>query len=889
MPGWLTPLRLRLRSLFRRSAVEQELDEELRYHLEREIEARLTSGLTPEDARQDARRAMGAIAQNMEACRDVRRVHVIEHGLQDLRFAFRLLVKSPVFACTAVFVLALGICANVAIFGFVEAALIRPLPYADQSRLVELVTVARTSSTGERGAVSYVDLGDWKRLNQTFASIDGYDVRNGFTLNGPAGPARVSGAKVTAGIFRTLGVTPVLGRDFRDGEDSPSAQPTVVLSFSAWQARFGGRPDVLGKTITLDGDVHVIIGVLPRSFYFAPAEPAELWAPIRGTNACWQVRGCHSMLTVARLREGVTLQAAVADMKAVARRLEQQYPDSSRDKSVDGIPLRDAVVADVRLILLVLLGGAGLLLLIACVNVASLLLSRSDSRMREIAVRRALGASSARLLVQFAAEALVLVTAGTALGLIASEWGMRFLVTLIPAGMMNRMPYLQGMGVTVDAVIFAAAVSAMAVVLFTLTPFVRVSRSRSAEALKEDSRGSAGKTWRRLGANLVVVELAMAVILLVSAGLLGKSLYQMLRVDTGVNPDRLSTLFVGFPPGMASERAAGIARQVLERVATLPGVQSAGFSDLLPLSHSGTWPGLTAGIVVEGQPDRGEPPPEAVVRSISPGFFAALQAPLLRGRDFTQADDGSRPPVAIINQTMAEQRFGGEDPIGKRIIRSGAPRPIEIVGVVTDIQEGSLDTPARPVVYAPFAQRPNDGLGLVVRTSHDARAVFPSALAAIREVRADLLLPDREVTMTERINLLPSAFLHRSSAWLVGSFAAIAFLLSVVGLYGVVSYSVGQRTREIGVRIALGAPRRAVYRLVLGDAARLVVAGTVLGIMGSVAAARLMRGLLFGVEAWDVPTLAAVAAVLVVSAMAASYIPARRAASVNPIEVLRAE
>jgi predicted permease len=895
MARWVTQAGLRLRSLFRRDRVEGELDEELRYHLEREIEERLAAGLTLEEARLAARRSMGAIAQNMEECRDMRRVTFIEHRIQDLRFALRQLRKHPGFAATAISILALGLCASVAIFGFVDAALIRPLPYQDPLRLVTAFgTRPDLARSQNRGYVSYLNFLDWRARNRAFSSIAAYDVRAGFTLTTSAGAQRVSGLRVTSGFFRTLGVTPVLGREFHRDEEGPAAPPTVVLAYSAWQTRFGARPDAMGQTVTLQGEPHVVIGVLPRDFHFPMAEHADFWATIRGPQACWEARGCRSLETVARLADRVSVQAATADLDVIVRHLRRLYPDPNPE-TARLVPLREVMLGDVRPIMLMLLTGAGLLLLIACINVVSLLLARSDSRTREIAVRNALGASSARLVLQFATEALILVTAGGVFGLTLATWGMRFLSSLLSPDMVSRMPYLQGIGLNVRLIGFACAVCLIGAVVFTLTPVVRVSASERLAGLKEGSRGSAGTTWRRLGSSLVVAELAIAVILLVSAGLLGKSLYRLLHVDTGFNTRQLATLSVSpvsvrtvsIPPGPDAkpgdanrEQPGVLARQVAEHLAALPGVQAVGYADLLPLG-----PGLapSSRFLVVGRSAQGviEDHP---VRRVSAGYFAALQARLLRGRYFTDEEVASTRLVMIINETAVRRYFPGEDPIGKAIVIA-APPAREIVGIVADIKDGPPETPALPAAYVPFDQV---GFGLVVRTSQAEQSLFPSLVAAIREVRPGLLVQG-ETTMTERMNRLPSASLHRASAWLVGSFAAMALLLSVVGLYGVVAYSVGQRTREIGVRMALGAQRRSVYQLVVGEAARLVGVGTVLGMICAVAAATLMRRLLFGVQSWDAPTLAIAAGVLIVSALLASYIPARRAASVSPIQVLRAE
>jgi predicted permease len=808
-------------------------------------------------------------------------------GIRTLRVTIRQLVKSPVFACTAIFVLAFALAANVTIFGLVEATLIKPLPYSDQSQLVEVGTAPRTASVSGPGMmVSYVDYVDWRAFNHVFSSIDAYDVRNGFTLRTPGAVERVTGAKVTAGFFHTLGVSPVFGRDFRADEEQPSAQATVILSYGVWHTRFGGRPDVLGESLTLDDAPHVIIGVLPPEFHFAPSEPAEFWVPIQGGNACWKVRGCQSLHTVARLKDGVSRESAQADMRSVAAQLERSYPNTNRNVSATLWPLREVVIGDVRPILLLLLSGAALVLGMACVNVASLLLIRFDSRAQEIAVRKAFGASPAMLFVQFAMESVVLVATALSLALIGAQWGMRFLTRLISTDMMNRMPYLRGLGLNWRTVAVAAAGSAFIAGLLTLTPIRAVLRSERGGGLKDGSRWSAGTTWRRLGRGLVLGEMAIAVVLLVSAGLLARSLYLMLQVDPGLRPEHITTVVVGLPFPDEPPRRLAVAQEIVDRVAMLPGVQSVGYTDLLPLSPSGAWPPMTAGFKIVGRVTQSEQAQIATVRSISPGYFATMRARLLRGRPFTEADDAERLPVVIINQTMATQYFRGEDPIGQQLVRGDKP-PMQIVGVVADIQEGSLDTQARPAVYSPFAQRPNSSLSLVVRTAQSDLS-GSSLTAAVREVRSGLVIYSA-MTLDERISRLPSAYLHRSSAWLVGSFAAMALLLGITGLYGVVSYSVGQRTREMGVRIALGAQRHSLYRLVFGEAAWLVGLGAAVGLVGGVIAARLMRRLLFGVEAWDITTLVTVTLVLIVSALIASYIPARRAASVNPIDTLRAE
>jgi macrolide transport system ATP-binding/permease protein len=826
----------------------------------------------------------------MEGYRDMRGVTFIDQRLQDLRFAVRQFVKRPGFACTAIFMVALGLAANVAIFGFVEAALIEPLPYSNQSRLVAVFGTWREKA--DRGNLSYLDYVDLRARNRSLSSIDAYDVRRGTTLTTPTGSERVTAARVSAGFFHTLGVTPILGRAFHESEEGLSAPAMVLLTYGTWQARFGGRADVLGQSLMLGGEPHTVIGVLPRDFYFAPAGPSEFWLTLRGTgapSACWQRRGCRSLLGLGRLPDGTSPETAAADLNAVMQSLQDQYPDSNREQGVNVVPLRELILGDVRPLLLMLLSGAGLLLLIACVNVVTLLLVRSDSRAREIALRNALGVSRVRLALQFATEALVLVAAGSALGLVLAAAGMRFLTSLLSADMVAHLPSLQGIGLNARVVGFATAVALAAAMVFALTPTLRTSLSERFAGRREDSRG-AGTTWRHVGACLVIAELALAVILLVNAGLLGKSLYRLLRVDTGLNPDHLVTLSVGLPPGeLSREQSLIFTRQVAERVAVVPGVVAVGFADQLPLAPGNGAP--TSMFWVAGRPEREQVEDAQPVRRVSAGYFTTLQARLLRGRYFTDAEVASGRPVLIINQSTATRFFVGEDPIGQSILFSrpdaADPSPVrQIVGVIADMKDGPVEMPARPAAYVPFDQA--GGFALVVRISRSDQAMFPTLVIAIRELRRGLSIGG-QMTMTDRMDQLPSMHVHRSSAWIVGAFAAMAFLMSVGGLYGVVAYSVGQRGREIGVRIALGAQRRSVYQLILGESARLVALGLALGTAFAVGAAQLMRQLLFGVGAWDAPTLLIVTAVLAFSAMLASWIPARRAASVNLIEVLRAD
>jgi macrolide transport system ATP-binding/permease protein len=590
---------------------------------------------------------------------------------------------------------------------------------------------------------------------------------------------------------------------------------------------------------------------------------------------------------VARLKDDASMESALANVKAIAKQLETQYPNTNRDQGATVATLATVIVGDVRPILLVLLIGAGLLLLIASVNVASLLLVRSESRRKEIAVRSSLGASTGRILRQLITEGLVLVVAGSVSGLALTSGTLHLLTKLIPANLMSRMPFWQDLGWNGHVLAFAGCVALLTGVLFSFTPALHLSWSGLRAGLAESGRGSAGSGWRRLGSKLVVVELATATVLLVGAGLLGQSLYRLLRVHLGFEPDHLVTLNValsGSSYGTDHEILA-LMKMMFDRIRSIPGVTSAGIARRgIPLDGNGN----TIWFRVLGRPWHGEHY-EAPSRSISPEYFRTLGARLSRGRYFREDEDASKPRVAIVNQALVRKYLAGEDPIGKQLAYVSIPeKPLEIVGVVEDVKEGPLDEAIPPVLYIPFEQEVKDNFALVVRTGVSDESLLPQLAATIRQIDP-AIVSYRGVTMMEKIHDSQSAYLHRSSAWLVGGFAGLALLLGVVGLYGVIAYSVSRRTREIGIRMALGATGGSVYRLILKEAGGLTALGIGAGLVASLGATSLMRSLLFGVRSWDVPTLAAVAVTLAVAALAGSFLPARRAAAVNPTEALRGE
>jgi predicted permease len=600
-------------------------------------------------------------------------------------------------------------------------------------------------------------------------------------------------------------------------------------------------------------------------------------------------RVAHGLSGIARLKDGVTMNAAAANMTGVGAQLARQYPNEDNGRGATIAPLGEVILGNMRPILLVLLGGASLLLLIACLNVGSLILVRSESRRREVAVRGALGASHLRLLRQFITEGFLLVLIGTVLGLGSAFLVSQLLLRMIPVQVLEGMPYLRQAGMNAHVVAFACTIAILALLLFSLLPAMRLyvsGKSLGMQAqLAEGGRASAGTLWRRVGPTLVLVELATAMVLLTGAGLLGKSFYRLLHTDIGFRPEKLAALEIS-AAGMnytTDAQSVALQKSVVAHLMSLPGVENVGTCSRLPL---GAGFGST-GVNIVGRA-LSKTPSEENSRVVSSRYFATMGTRLIRGRYFTEDDDASKPSVMIINRALARKYFPDQDPLGQRIYNSDPAHAMEIVGIVEDLKEGPLDIETKPVMYAPFDQDAQNSFYVVVRSTLPEQMLLPTLVAAVHQLDPNIATSD-ETSMSVRLHDSSAAYLHRSSAWLVGGFAAVALLLSVVGLYGVISYSVSQRTREIGVRMAVGAERASVYLLILKQAGKLTVIGIMAGLICSVGAAILMRKLLFGTQAWDATTLAAVAVVLAVSAMLASYIPAHRAACVDPAHALRAE
>ena len=878
----ITRFMKKLSILFGSERFVSELDEEMAFHRAQMEKEFVANGMTAEGARYAAMRQFGNATKLREQSHEAVAFRV-ETVVQDLRFGLRQWTRNPGFALAAILILALGMGPSVAIFSFVDAALLEPLPYANPSRLM---SVNESNVESPRWPLSYADYLDWQRQNKSFSSVDVYSGA-GYLLRTPSGAEPVQAERVSGSFFQTLGVHAMLGRDFYPGENRTGGPNVVILSYRAWLHRFGARRDLLGQTVDLDNEAYTVIGVLPRAFSFAPGSNAEFWVPLNRFSPHEKMRTFYNFWGIGRLRDRVTVQAAEAEMATIAKQLQRQYAITGHDQSASVVPLSEIITGDVRPILLTLLGGAGLLVLIACINVASLVLVRSESRRREIAVRGALGASPLRLMRQFVTEGLLLTLFGTVAGVLVGSGLMKLLARLVPKDMAANMPFLEGIGLNAHTGAFAAALTLIASLLLAATPTLRLSFRKVRDGLMDGNRGAAGRSWSRLGANMVVVELAIAVVLLAGAGLLGQSLYRLLHVPLGFDPNHLATVQV-MAPGTVykrDEQTVGLHREIVRRVSSLPGVESAGLTSMLPVQCDCN----IDEIRIQGRPLHGEHN-DVDERHISAEYLRTLNVTLVRGRFFANADDDSRPGVAVINQVLARKFFPGADPIGQRIAdnEGGRPSAWEIVGVVDDVREGPLDVDTSPAEYFPINQTGDHYFSLVVRTRQDAGALLPALVSTLHQIDPDLGVSD-EATMNDQIDATQAALLHRFSAWLVGGFAAMALVLGVVGLYGVIAYSVSQRTREIGVRMALGAQRSSVYKLVMLQAGWLTGTGLAIALVCSVGASLLIRNLLFGVQAWDAVTLGCVALLLGLASMGASFLPARRAASVNPTDALRAE
>jgi predicted permease len=875
----------RTRGLWNSSTHEPGLREELAHDLALMVEDGERQGLSPTEARRVALVQLGGLEQTMQAVRDRRTLPAVEEILQDIRFALRQFRRRPGFTFAAVMTLAMGFTASIAIFAFVDAAMIKPLPFHDPQRLAY---VTETADIMGPANLSWQDYEDWKQQSTSFESLAVWRYAGGpIRIGNQLTP--MPGMLVSGNFLSTLGLRPQLGRDFNASDNLPGAAKVLLLTDGLWRNSFNSDPNIVNRAVEINGDSYTVIGVLPGTFQFAPRGRLQyLGALSPRPGFCEGRRSCHSLVGVGRLREGVTLRQADADVKRIANALQVQYPDSNRGQGGIALPLSEEVVGKIRPVLYTLLSAALLLCAIACINVASLLLARSESRRREFALRSALGATHLRMLRQFAVESATLVLSGAILGAGAAAGCIRLMMLLVPRAMRDRMPFFDSVSLNRDTLLFAGTVAVGALVLFTLIPGLRVSWKALQQAIAEGnaSAGAGSLSWKRLGSALVIAEVAVSVVLLVGAGLLSRSLKNLLHTELNFNPDHLVTFAIDLPLKKYPEEEQRIAiqRLALDRLATLPGVTAAGYGALLPLSYNGN----TDWIRFPGRPYDGKHI-EINGRSASSAYFKTLKVPLLKGRLIDEQDTKGKPSVAVINKRFAESYFPNEDPIGKTFGNTALePKSIKtIVGVVDDLREGALDDPIWPAAYY-SAYQYESGTAMVLRVAGAETLVMDSIPKAVHSLDPDLSVADI-MTMNDRISGSQSAVLRRGAAWLAGTFAAVALLLCAVGLYGVISYSVSLRTREIGVRMALGAQRESIYAMVLREASRLSLTGIAVGVVLSAISMSLLRAVLFHVSRWDIPTLIASCALLVVCSLVACLVPARRAALCNPTEALRAD
>ncbi|MCI0403110.1 MAG: ABC transporter permease [Acidobacteria bacterium] len=799
--------------------------------------------------------------------------------LQDLRYSVRTLRKSAGLTTVAVITLALGIGANTAIFSVVNAVLLRPLPYSEPERLV-MVWESRPQEGVYDNPVAPQDFFDWRRRNQAFEDMSAF-LYSTIDLSGAGEPERIATGIVSPSLFNVLGVQPLRGRTFLPEEEEDGRHRVVVMTYSLWQRRFGGDPAVVGKVLTLGGEPFEVIGVLPRTFDF-PAPGLELWRPLVPTTQQMQTRTLHSMQVFARLKPGVTLERARADMDRVAAQLAQEFPESNAVHAAHVVPLREQVVGEVRPALLLLLGAVGFVLLIACANAANLLLARAAARQREFAVRAALGAGRWRLARQMLTEsALLALVAGTA-GVLLAIWGVEAVRSLIPDDIavmgLRRIP------VDGRVLVFTLGLSVLAGALSGVAPAFRGWRGGLTEALKEGGRAAGATPARqRIYAVLVVAETALALVLLAGAGLMIRTFVAFLNVNPGFDRHNLLTLQVAVPQTKYDQPAEvrGFFAQLLSDIQTLPGVETAGATMLLPLGGGDA----RRGIEVEGYEPRPEERTRAHLRVVTPTFFAAMRIPLLEGRLLAPPDTDGAPLVVLVNRTAAQRYWPGQSPVGRRL-RIGSGEWREIVGVVADVKHWGLDAGVNPEMYLPFDQVAPPNMTVVVRSSSDPAELAKSVRARVRALDPDV--PISQVSTMEEVlafSLAPTRFYMV----LLGSFAGLALLLASAGIYGVTAYSVARKTHEIGVRKALGARNSDIFRWVLRRGFTWTLAGLLLGAAGSLALTRFLSRLLFGVSPGDPLTLLGVAVLLAAVALLACWIPARRAMRVDPMVALRYE
>ena len=879
----LTHLWRRFLHYVRRDRFDRELEEEIRFHLEMKAEEYVAAGMTPEEALRAAGRQFGNETRMREMSRETWGFAMLDTLLQDIRFGARALAKHRGFTAVAVLTLALGIGANTAIFSVVNAVLLRPLPYENSHELVQIWGTQPQLDTAPMSPANFLD---WREQNRVFEHVAAYTGQN-FNLSGVDEPERIRATRVSADLFELLRVRPTLGRAFLPEEDQYGDHRVVILSHALWQRRFGANPAILGKTLTLNDQSYVVVGVMPPDFSF-PGTTTEMWTPIAFSPGERGTRNTNYISVIARLKPGVTLEQARSEMEALARRQQEQYPEANTGIGVKLISYKEQVVGNTRPILLLLLGAVGFVLLIACANVANLLLARAAGRRKEMALRSALGAGRRRLIRQLLTESVLLTLVGGGLGILLALWGINLLVALQPA----NIPRLAELRIDRGVLLFASALSLVTGIAFGLAPALQATKLDLNDALKEggkDTRGGGGR--QRVRSILIVSEIALSFVLLIGAGLMIKSFWRLMQVDPGFNPENTLTMVVTLPTTRYAEPGRQVAffQQAVERVSNLPGVGAAGVTTDIPL-----FGGNSTGFNVEGRPPYAPGQrPLVEYRSVSPGYFQAMGIPLLRGRTFSEQDRGDAPGVVIINETLARRYFPGEDPLGRRLGFSGPTDWREIVGVARDTRNYGLDEEVKPEAYMPYTQSAPSylagsisGMILVVRTASDPQNM---SAPVKREVQGlDSNLPVYNIKTMEQ-HLAESIAQRRFNMLLLAVFAGVAVLLAAVGLYGVMSYMVSQRTHEIGLRMALGAQARDILRMAVRQGLVLIIIGIGVGLAGALALTRVMSGLLYGVGATDPATFAAIVLLLAFVSLIACYIPARRATRVDPLIALKYE
>ena len=869
------------RNLFHKDRVDQEFSQEIQAYLDMSTEAKLRQGLSPREARRNALLELGGVEQVEERVREIRMGRFIETVWRDVRTGVRALVHSPVFTVVTVLSLALGIGANTAIFSVVNGLLLRPLPYPEAEQIVDVWhTPPQQSFPGlDRFSVSPANYLDWKAQSTAFEQMAVY-ADTGLSLSTSNDPLPLIGAVVSSDFFSVLRTNAMLGRTFTPDEERPGRDQVAVIGHGLWQRAFGANPNIIGQTLTLNSRSFTVVGIMPAGFEF-PRE-AELWVPLAWDDNERKTRSIHDYLVIARLKQNVSLQQARAEMSTISSRLEQQYREENTGWGAVVTPLREDLVGDVRLALLVLFCAVGFVLLIACANVANLMLARGANRQKEIAVRIALGAGRARLIRQLLTESVLLAVIGGLLGLLLAVWGSKMLVQL------GSLPNSGALGIDTWALGFTLLVSFAAGIIIGIVPALQFTRTSISEALKQGSGRTGGSPIKQHTRKaLVISEVALSLVLLIGAGLMIRSFWKLQNVDPGFDTSNALTMSIVLTPSRYSEphqRLAFVDR-AMEQIRAVPGVVSVGTTTRVPLGGGGS----TQPFSVEGRPAAAiAEQPMAQTRYISPDYFRAIGIPLRQGRFFSDQDRDNSVPVVIISEAMARRFWPGENPIGRRLTPSfhSEQGTREIVGVVGDVKTSGLDADASAMMYLPFKQAPLPFLSFVVRTASTPESLIQPVSKAIYAIDKEQALTDVE-TMDQVLGKSLSG--RRFNMTLLLTFAGVALMLAAVGVYGVMNYTVTLRRRELGIRMALGAAKMDVLRLVLGQGLTLTLIGVGAGLVAAYALTRLMASLLYGVKATDYLTLITVPAVLIAVGLAASYVPARRATKVNPTIALRTE